>query len=83
MLCTIQIVFILTYAIGFLSFGFDLRNTIAGFKDGNVRLSESTCTSMNINPFSPPDIESYGCTFQNPTSDGVEEVWMGHASEYM
>ena len=76
-----QIIFILTYSIAFLCFGFDLRNTITGFQDGNIRFPDSTCASQNIDPMNPPDGDAYGCTFQNLTPDGVQQVWMGHASK--
>jgi hypothetical protein len=76
-------VFIVTYAIAFLAFGFDLRNTIVGFKDGNRGLSPDSCSSQGINPNEPPDGSSYGCSFENPTvNDGPQKVWMGHASEW-
>lgn len=64
--------------IGFLSFGFDLQNTIAGFEDGNRGLSPDSCSSQQINPNYPPDEDySYGCTFDSPG----ETIWMGHASK--
>ena len=62
--------------IGFLSFGFDLRNTISGFQDGNKELSDSSCVSQGINPNDPPDFGEYGCSYEVESN----VIWMGRTS---